>query len=448
MSDDGYNDEFSDGEGQNEGPPADYQDEQQAQKVNGMIEALQMKVDELQLELAAEKAKSESLQKNKSYDRAVAEVDYYKSMVETLNEKLALATTDTTDACPPRLQQEFFAYCKRNKIFPDWTERDMNVSNCVRILWTKVSNSDIQTDTSKMVFDNHSTSVSGGSEHHMIRRIKELENELQLALGAAEDIRALKAKLLQMVERNRQEKEQRLRTELDLQHSKKKVEMLSDHMEKLMVHLKHESASKLRVVEQLRASEKENAKIKEKCDLVIRKGAAKDRLILELREGSKVLEDQLRLMDEKFLELRTKLDWARELGAKKIRKAEQKAKELRAKFALAGNLTLLDNVQLPDIRSGSGGYDNSAGSGYDEPASWSAKGRGRNFGGLNSKSLNNSSEHQQGLFRSNTSSDISDIDSKKPEPNINVVLEKIRKQQGIKQEWTDEKLRQLTQKKI
>eukprot|EP01037_Dinobryon_pediforme_P032453 gene32453-37394_t len=140
----------------------------------------------------------------------------------------------------------------------------MNVSNCVRILWTKVSNSEIQTDTSKMVFDNHSTSVSGGSEHHMIRRIKELENELQLALGAAEDIRALKAKLLQMVERNRQEKEQRLRTELDLQHSKKKVEMLSDHMEKLMVHLKHESASKLRVVEQLRASEKENAKIKEK----------------------------------------------------------------------------------------------------------------------------------------------------------------------------------------
>ena len=35
--------------------------------------------------------------------------------------------------------------------------------------------------------------------------------------------------------------------------------------------------------------------------------------------GSKILEDQLRLMDEKYLELRTKLDYARESGMKKVR---------------------------------------------------------------------------------------------------------------------------------
>ena len=79
---------------------------------------------------------------------------------------------------------------------------------------------------------------------------------------------------------------------------------------------------------------------------------------------------------QKYLELRTKLDWAREMGAKKIRKAEQKAKELRAKFAFAGNVTLLDSVQLPGIRDRTpassvvSGYD----SGFEEPSTWSGKG--------------------------------------------------------------------------
>ena len=41
--------------------------------------------------------------------------------------------------------------------------------------------------------------------------------------------------------------------------------------------------------------------------LINRKSVAKDRYLIELREGSKILEDQLRLMDEKYLELRGKL---------------------------------------------------------------------------------------------------------------------------------------------
>ena len=54
-------------------------------------------------------------------------------------------------------------------------------------------------------------------------------------------------------------------------------------------------------------------------------------------------------MDEKYLELRTKLDYARESGMKKVQKAEKIARELRMKYALAGGNTLLDKIGLPDI---------------------------------------------------------------------------------------------------
>lgn len=299
MSDDDYNDEFSDGEGNfaSDYQPAEQDDEQHAQKVNGMIETLQTRVEELQMELFVEKAKWDESQRDKSLERAVIEMERYKSMCERLKEKLDTPMNSNNSDISQRLRVEFLSYCKRNKLFTEFNVQDMNEENCIKILSNALPKP--PSSSKPMISDSSSVGESfGGSESSMMQRIKELEHELHLALGAAEDIRALKAKLLQMVERNRQEKEIRLRTELEVQHSKKKVDMLSDHMEKLMAHLKLETAMKLRVVEQLRQSEKENTRIKEKCDLVIRKGVAKDRLILELREGSKVLEDQLRLMDE------------------------------------------------------------------------------------------------------------------------------------------------------
>ena len=64
-------------------------------------------------------------------------------------------------------------------------------------------------------------------------------------------------------------------------------------------------------------------------------------------------------MDEKFLELRNKLDFARESSLKKVQRAEKVARELRLKFAFsssiggrggAGKRNLnLDKIELPDI---------------------------------------------------------------------------------------------------
>ena len=43
-------------------------------------------------------------------------------------------------------------------------------------------------------------------------------------------------------------------------------------------------------------------------------------------------------MDEKFLDLRNKLDYARESSLKKVDRAERIARELRMKFALGSSI--------------------------------------------------------------------------------------------------------------
>ena len=64
-------------------------------------------------------------------------------------------------------------------------------------------------------------------------------------------------------------------------------------------------------------------------------------------------------MDEKFLDLRNKLDYARESSLKKVDRAERIARELRMKFALGSSVggrgstanrnMNLDKIELPDI---------------------------------------------------------------------------------------------------
>merc|ERR1711991_890675 len=119
-----------------------------------------------------------------------------------------------------------------------------------------------------------------GDSGNLISRIKDLEEELKLALGAAEDIRLLKAKMNQLIDRIRTDKEIRQKLESDSKLNKKKIQMLSDHLEKLMTHLKHEAAAKIRTMEQLRVSEKETLRMKEKASLIQRKSTAKDRYLI------------------------------------------------------------------------------------------------------------------------------------------------------------------------
>lgn len=373
---------------------------------------------DLQEELKTERQKLDTCKM--SYEREIA------SLKEG---NMNAGSSSNEEDVPMALREEFVKYCLANKLFPCPTEDQLTVQKCKQVLNQKPMKEEV-------------------SESALMERVKGLEDELRLALGAAEDIRALKGKLMQMVERTRQEKESRLKSEGELRSANKKVEMLTDHMEKLMIHLKHEAAAKTRSVEQLRTSERENLRVKEKCDLLSRKSSAKDRLILELREGSKVLEDQLRSMDEKFLELRTKLDWAREQGNKKIKKAEKTAKELRTKFALAGNTNLLDNIALPSIYgdgqstyAGESGMEASfsgwsaAGSSLEDcPSTHMGKGSGRKSG----KNKNQMSMSSSSIFSDGRQ-------GRDDEQEMDYLMEKIRKKSGAKVDWSEDKIRTLTQ---
>ena len=59
-----------------------------------------------------------------------------------------------------------------------------------------------------------------------------------------------------------------------------------------------------------------------------------------MKEGSAILEQQLRLMDDKYIELRTKLDWTRRQSKREVARVQKEANDLRAKWSLAGGLDL------------------------------------------------------------------------------------------------------------
>ncbi|RYY86004.1 hypothetical protein EON63_06510, partial [archaeon] len=413
-----YQDDFSEGEGANNEEEQHHRsnedDEQYAQKVNGKIEQLQQRVEDLETELSLEKQASlevrqkyeeelaaatalfkdqesahqqQQLQPPSSsslsdppprheifntVDNLKAEVQKYKKKLEILQEKyeMSLLTgTGPSHSLSLALEQEVHAFIEKHRIFPDWREKTLSATDLSVLL-------------KQLVPKKKSDNSSLGD------RIQGLEAELKTSSNHVEDTQALKNKIFAMTERIRSEKEHRYRVEGEVTALKKKVSMLSDHTEKLITHLKREggefgihihihihiqytlhctytsniytnththtyinmysysytytfpntysytyTAHKIRLAQQLKDTESENRIFHEKVDLLSRKMALKDRLLFELKEGGKILEDQLKLMDEKYLELRSKLDYSRSVSYKKIRKAEKTAQDLRVKFA-------------------------------------------------------------------------------------------------------------------
>lgn len=467
----GYHDDFSEGDGANNeynedeeqqhvsNTENDGDDEQYAQKVNGRLERLQSRVEELEqelvserqntvmlrqrheLEVAQERARSEQSAKQPDTEMSSlrAELQRYKSKCESLQEKyeISLLTGNSPSALPPALEQELAGFLEKHKVFPELTNKSLSAADAVSILRT------LMPKRSRM-----------GTDSGLQEKIRGLEEELRGATTATmDDVQGLKNKIFALSERIRVEKEYKRTAEGEVASCKRKIGMLSEHMEKLVVHLKRESAHKLRLAEQFRSTEKENGRYKEKCELLTKKIAAKDRLLFELREGSKVLEDQLRLMDEKYLELRGKLDWARAMASRKIKKAERTATDLRVKFAMTGSPLLLDNISLPP---GGYAYASDGGSAHSEGDGWMPSSSpyglqqqqstmlGGGMGvGMGMRGMTPHSRHagRSALGRSGDS--VKSLGSQRSEPSLDAVLEKIRMQQGAKQEWTDEKLKKL-----
>ena len=115
------------------------------------------------------------------------------------------------------------------------------------------------------------------------------------------------------------EKDRHATTKNELMNSNERLVMLSEHVEKLMVHLKHEAAAKVKAESVVKRFERDAALLRQKSGVLRKRTIVQKRALLEMREGSKILEDQLRLMDEKYIELRSKLDWTRSHAKREVR---------------------------------------------------------------------------------------------------------------------------------
>ena len=398
-AEDEYNDDDYAEEFQNENDVAasahradDDDDEQHAQKVNGQIEAFYSQIEHLTASLSQATLKNKELveetqrllKENRRLedDADAARVEREKSRNNTdtgsnytissggtsvdtfstadvqsemlalrnknrrLQDRLDEALSLAPDSIHPSLRNEVLTYCRATNLFPEMKEKDVDVTALIKIFRTLAKSHTAGSSSNSIISSQSSNSALFSASDYTMRKIKLLEQELRVAHSSGDEIKSLRERVTRMNERIQIEKEYKLKAEQDLLTSQKKIEMLGSHMDKLILHMKHEGAHKLRIAEQLRVAQKQHTELQDKYSMIASKSSAKDRLVLELREGSKILEDQLRLMDEKYLELRTKLDYAREVGSKKIKRAEQVAKELRIKFAFANGSTILDTIQV------------------------------------------------------------------------------------------------------
>lgn len=381
----------------------------------------------------------------------------FKASMEAMKANFAKQKRETAVVKPPSgpskaVRKEIMNLCRVFHLDPDFfTEEDITEKDVVQVMQMVVSKK--RTESSRPQ-TTASVTLQGMGDAELLQRIHNLEEELRLALNASEDIRALKTKVIQLVERLRAEKEGRVAQGEEVKKYSKKMEILSDHIEKLMIHLKHEAGAKLKLSDQLKASERRNKVISDKCNTLTKRVTAKDRLITELREGSKILEDQLRLMDEKYLELRTKLDYTREMGDRKVKKAQKQASELRVKFALAGGTTLLDNIKLPPPSQPGSGNNSAIGGSRGEffdggPSTNSPLGA---LSGLrqhpSAQDMNTTSVSKSSLKAKSGSRPMSvSFDEKHQwtdeKEEENRVLEKVRILKGGKQDWNEDRIRDL-----
>lgn len=337
-------------------------------------------------------------------------------------------------------KDEFTKFCDKISVeyeIPDPSE--LTEDSCLEILQHAIEK--FKTLKRKDTAGSMPRPIPQGSESELQNRVMNLEEELRLALNAAEDIRALKAKVVQLVGHIRHEKECRVKAETEVKLFHKKLNILSNHIEKLMAHLKHEATSKIKYMDQLKMSESEVQRTKQNVILVNKKVVAKDKLISELREGSKVLEDQLRLMDEKYLELRAKLDFSRDQSNRRIKKAEKLAADLRVKFMMAGNTTLLDAVPLPGI-SRANSFADTGNSGSNVSWAQEVETSGKSLAMMKSSSGGSSSGKRSKLGGHRSGLEEDDADAQ-----LDHVLEKIRRHKHESAGWTEDKVKDLVKGK-
>ena len=193
------------------------------------------------------------------------------------------------------------------------------------------------------------------------RRLQQKSDEAEQVersgLAALESMAVLKKRSEDLAARLRREKDMRARSEAELQKAADKIQALTQHIEKLMVHLKHEAAAKTIAGQEVTNYKQEAALLRARNTALAKKNKSRDKALEELREGSRILEDQLRLMDQKYVQLRAKLDWTRVTSGREVKKIQNEANKLRASFALAFSQASSDGSAIGAFKGLLGGED-------------------------------------------------------------------------------------------
>lgn len=167
------------------------------------------------------------------------------------------------------------------------------------------------------------------SDDPISKKARELQNDLTMNASTLDNANVMRSKNIHLMNQIKKLQEQRTIMETFIGAQNKKMDVLIDHVEKLMKYIKTETGLRKKAYEAERDMKKVNGFLREKIEKQQQRIATEKRLVLQLAEGSKVLEDQLKLMDEKFLETRAKLDLYRTQFTREISKSKKEAHDIR-----------------------------------------------------------------------------------------------------------------------
>jgi chromosome segregation ATPase len=165
------------------------------------------------------------------------------------------------------------------------------------------------------------------------RRVAELQRQLD---GVSADNNGnegnLKAKVSKLADRARTERELRGRADKEVAKSKEQVEVLTEHIETLMMQLKQQTSAKSAALKELSSVSREIEMVKSRSAAMSKRNARKDALINDLRNESAALDSELQSMQAKYGELRLKVDWTRSQTTNTLKKKNEEIEHLQTKL--------------------------------------------------------------------------------------------------------------------
>ena len=118
------------------------------------------------------------------------------------------------------------------------------------------------------------------------------------------------------------------------QQGDEKVAVLSEHIEKLMVALRLQAQAKERRQKDTKGVARRLNKERKKAKLMRKKGDVGERVIMRLKEQTEMLAGQLQLADERYADLRSRLDLERRNKNREAQKWRRIAEDRERQLAL------------------------------------------------------------------------------------------------------------------